>query len=118
MNYKTPFPSPNLDYLYKTPTPPQYPDGEAPYDLLKNQSEYLKNTLPALEEMAKNSKSQAESSMRIAESSKLQADTAYKVSKKADVKGWLALILSACSVFIEFSIHHAEVFDFIKTFFR
>ena len=44
--------------------------------------------------MAQSAKSQADSAKEIAESSKTQADLALKTSSKADIKGWIAVIIS------------------------
>lgn len=109
------FPNP-ADNLWKNlkfePQFPQYEDGESPYELMKSQSDYLKNTVPALEELARNSAIQAKSASEIANSSKLQADSAKEIAdsskvqskiavkkaNKADVKGWIAVGISLLSL--------------------
>jgi hypothetical protein len=42
-----------------------------------------------------------DSIMQIAESSKINADIALETSKKADVKGWLAVIIAAATLILE-----------------
>ena len=51
---------------------------------------------------------------RIADSASVQADLAVKQSKKADVKGWIAIFISAFCAFIEFAIHYEEILLFVK----
>lgn len=97
MNYKPNIP--NFDNAFKNiefqePVLPQYEDGESPYELLKSQSDYLRNVVPAIEKLANNSSKQAESAKIIADSSKTQSDTALEKSKKADIKGWIAIAIS------------------------
>lgn len=101
MNYEPNIP--NIDSIFKNANIqksvfPKYEDGESPYELLKSQSDYLKNVVPAIEELAKNSSKQSDSAKVIADSSKVQSDIALRKSKKADVKGWIAIAISLLSL--------------------
>ena len=101
MNYEPNIP--NIDNIFNNvkiqePVFPEYEDGESPYELLKSQSDYLKNVVPAIEELAKNSSKQADSAKIIADSSKTQSDIALEKSKKADFKGWIAIVISVLSL--------------------
>nr|WP_308497558.1 hypothetical protein [uncultured Agathobacter sp.] len=97
MQYKPNYP--NMDKLFpqhKIPKieSPAYEKGKSPYELLESQSAYLEKTSKELHDMAQSAKSQADSAKEIAESSKMQADVALKTSSKADIKGWIAVIIS------------------------
>lgn len=97
MQYKPNYP--NMDKLFpqhKIPKieSPTYEKGKSPYELLESQSAYLEKTSKELHDMAQSAKSQADSAKEIAESSKMQADVALKTSSKADIKGWIAVIIS------------------------
>lgn len=90
---------PNIDKLFpqsKIPEieAPTYEKGKSPYELLESQSAYLEKTSKELHDMAQSAKSQADSAKEIAESSKTQADIALETSSKADIKGWIAVIIS------------------------
>lgn len=90
---------PNMDELFPQPKIPKievptYEKGKSPYELLESQSAYLEKTSKELHDMAQSAKSQADSAKEIAESSKTQADVALKTSSKADIKGWIAVIIS------------------------
>lgn len=90
---------PNMDKLFPQPEIPEievptYEKGKSPYELLESQSAYLEKTSKELHDMAQSAKSQADSAKEIAESSKTQADVALKTSSKADIKGWIAVIIS------------------------
>nr|DAR11124.1 MAG TPA: hypothetical protein [Bacteriophage sp.] len=90
---------PNMDKLFPQPKIPEievptYEKGKSPYELLESQSAYLEKTSKELHDMAQSAKSQADSAKEIAESSKTQADVALKTSSKADIKGWIAVIIS------------------------
>lgn len=61
-----------------------------------------------LEEMSKSTKS-------IADSAKIQADVALKTSKKADVKGWISVIIAFICAVMEFAVHHNEIIDFFRS---
>lgn len=97
MQYKPNYP--NMDKLFpqhKIPKieSPTYEKDKSPYELLESQSAYLEKTSKELHDMAQSAKSQADSAKEIAESSKTQADIALETSGKADVKGWIAVIIS------------------------
>lgn len=90
---------PNMDKIFPQPKIPKikvptYEKGKSPYELLESQSAYLEKTSKELHDMAQFAKSQADSAKEIAESSKMQADVALKTSSKADIKGWIAVIIS------------------------
>lgn len=90
---------PNIDKLFpqhKIPKieSPTYEKDKSPYELLESQSAYLEKTSKELHDMAQSAKSQADSAKEIAESSKTQADIALETSSKADIKGWIAVIIS------------------------
>lgn len=90
---------PNMDKIFPQPKIPKvevptYEKGKSPYELLESQSAYLEKTSKELHDMAQSAKSQADSAKEIAESSKTQADVALKTSSKADIKGWIAVIIS------------------------
>lgn len=90
---------PNMDKLFPQPKIPEievptYEKGKSPYELLESQSAYLEKTSKELHDMAQSAKSQADSAKEIAKSSKTQADVALKTSSKADIKGWIAVIIS------------------------
>lgn len=55
---------------------------------------------------------------KIAKSAEIQSDIALKTSKKADIKGWIAVIISAITLFIEFMAYHKEIFLFIGKLFN
>lgn len=46
------------------------------------------------------------------------ADSAKKTANKADIKGWIAIIISAIALFFEFAVNHAEIISFIKSLFN
>lgn len=58
-----------------------------------------------------------ESIEKIAKSAEIQSDIALKTSKKADVKGWIAVIISIFALLIEFMAYHKEIFSFLSKFF-
>ena len=111
---------PNMDKLFLQPKIPKievptYEKGKSPIELLESQSAYLEKTSEELHNMAQSAKSQANSAKEIAESSKTQADVALKTSSKADVKGWISVIVSIICALMEFAVHHSEILDFVKT---
>lgn len=87
---------------------PDYEDGKSPLEMLENQTAFLEKTNSEIRNLA-------ESAKTIANSSKMQADIAVRTSKKADIKGWVSVFLSAFCAFMEFAVHHTEIFEFIKT---
>ena len=111
---------PNMDDLFPKPQIPDidfptYEKGKSPYELLESQSAYLEKTSKELHNMAQSAKSQADSAKEIAESSKMQADIALKTSSKADIKGWISVIVAIICALMEFSVHHSEIIDFVKS---
>ena len=110
---------PNMDKLFPQPKIPKievptYEKGKSPYELLESQSAYLEKTSKELHDMAQSAKSQADSAKEIAESSKAQADIALETSGKADVKGWISVVVSIICALMEFAVHHSEIIDFVK----
>lgn len=55
----------------------------------------------------------AKSIEKIAKSAEIQSDIALKKSKKADIKGWIAVIISVLALFVEFMAYHKEIFSFL-----
>lgn len=109
--------TPDLIDLVNSPIEPlKYED-----TLFKSMADDIKSPiekqLSAIETIADNAKSQAESSSIIADSAKLQADIAFKKSKKADVKGWIAIILSVLALIFEFAINSDAIMNFFKSLF-
>lgn len=86
---------PNMSDLFPKIEPPELPEIESPID-------------GTLEEMAKSTKS-------ISDSAKIQADVALKTSKKADVKGWISVLIALSCAVMEFAVHHNEIIDFFKS---
>lgn len=110
---------PNMDKLFSQPKIPKiemptYEKGKSPYELLESQSAYLEKTSKELHDMAQSAKSQADSAKEIAESSKTQANIALETSGKADVKGWISVVVSIICALMEFAVHHSEIIDFVK----
>ena len=111
---------PNIDNLFPKPKIPKiemptYEQGKSPLELLESQSAYLEKTSEELHDMALSAKSQADSAKQIAESSKKQSDIAFKISNKADIKGWISVIVAIICALMEFAVHHSEIIDFVKT---
>ncbi|WP_290095402.1 hypothetical protein [Bacteroides acidifaciens] len=79
-----------------------------PYVYRKMQEEEeRKQQIDDLKRIADSAESQAKSSA-------IQADLAVKTSKKADVKGWIAVIFSGIALLIEFAANHKEIIDYIN----
>lgn len=74
-------------------------------------SEELEDLKKSLEEPIQR---QVQAVEKIADSAKLQADTAYKVSNKADIKGWIAIIISVVGILIELSSNYQSVISFVN----
>lgn len=51
---------------------------------------------------------------QIAESAETQANIAVKTSKKADIKGWIAVLFSGIALLIEFAANHEEILEYIN----
>ena len=63
---------PNLDDMLVKPVipnveMPKYEKGKSPYELMESQSEYLKNTVPALEKLAQSAQDTAKSAQSLAD---------------------------------------------------
>lgn len=86
---------PNMRDLFPKTEPHELPEIENPIG-------------GTLEEMAKSTKS-------IADSAKVQADVALKTSKKADVKGWISVLIAFFCAIMEFAVHHNEIIDFFRS---
>lgn len=71
----------------------------------------------SLKEISDTLKQQLSSVASISNSAKIQADLAVKKSQQADIKGWIAVILSAFTLFCEFAINHEAIIEFIKQLF-
>lgn len=64
--------------------------------------------------IATSAQNQANSSIRIAENAKIQSDLALKKSKQKDIKGWLALAITAIGAAVEIIVH----WDMLLIFFN
>ena len=69
-------------------------------DLKKTVSKPLKRQVKAIE--------------KIADSAKTQADIAVHTSKKAGIKGWIAVIVSVIGLTIEIIVNFSEISTFIS----
>lgn len=94
---------------------PTYEDGESPMELLKSKNRILEKSLNELRELATSAKRQSESAESIADSSKTQSELSVKQSNKADIKSWISIAIAAFCAFIELSVHHSEIYDFIMS---
>lgn len=94
---------------------PDYEEGKSPLEMMEHQTAYLEKTYQELRTLANSAKSQADSAKSIAENSRIHAEIAIKQSKKSDLKSWLSIAIAAFGAFMEFSIHHAEILEFIKS---
>lgn len=56
----------------------------------------------------------ADSAESQAKSSAIQAEIAVKTSKKADVKGWIAVVISVITLFFEFVVNRAEIMEYVN----
>lgn len=97
---------------FRTPTMPKqmdspsiWDDEESPQELLKAQNSYWKDQIAQIEKIASNSEIQATASKSISESAKTQADLAMQKAKKADIKGWIAVVVSVLAFIMELCDH-------------
>jgi hypothetical protein len=98
----------NADDIFKKQSLPKFnfpqqnvpfgEDDESIYDLLENQIHSLKDI--------------SDSAKSMADSAKIQSDVALKTSKKADIKGWLSVIISVIALTFEFAVNHKAIIDF------
>ena len=91
-------------------------DGESPQESLKKQNEFLQTQIEPLKEiadstknLAQSAKDHADAAKQIADSSQKQAEAAVKASKKADVKGWVAICISIFGLLLEIIINFDEI---------
>ncbi len=103
-------------YKMKIPDDP-WRDRESPYELMQKHNRLLEDQIKPLGELADSAKRQADSAEAIAGASKIQADLAIKQSQKADIKSWIAIIISVCALAVEFMAYHKEIFSFIGSLF-
>ena len=101
---------------------PDYEEGKSPLEMMEHQTAFLEKTSHELRNLADSAKSQADSAKSqadsaksIAENSRIHAEIAVKQSQKSDLKSWLSIAIAAFGAFMEFSIHHAEILEFIKS---
>lgn len=80
--------------------------------------EPMQQQLSAIEDIADSAKIQAESSVTIADSAKTQADISLAKAKKADLKGWIAILISSVALLFEFAINHKAIVDFLYELFN
>lgn len=69
-------------------------------------------------EVSKPLEQQVKAMEKIADSAEIQANIAFKTSKKADIKGWIAVIISAIALLFEFAVNHTEITSFLKSLFN
>lgn len=74
---------------------PHYEEGKSPFEMMEAQTAFIEQTSKELHTIADSANAQSESAKEIAESSKTQSELAVKTSGKADIKGWVAVIISA-----------------------
>lgn len=72
-----------------------------------NKEEERQQQMDDLKRIADSAESQAKSSA-------IQAEIAVKTSKKADIKGWIAVLISGISLFFEFAVNKAEIVELIS----
>ncbi|MBQ9701312.1 MAG: hypothetical protein IJV71_11920 [Lachnospiraceae bacterium] len=72
----------------------------------------INQQLTAIEQIADSAKTQAEASVNLADSAKIHADLSLAKSKKADIKGWIAIFISLLALLLEFAINHEAIIDF------
>lgn len=89
----------------------EWDDGESPYELLHKNAHNSEKQRKILEK-------QIAPLREIAKASKVQANIALKKSKEADIKGWIAIILSSIALFFEFATNHSEIISFLKSLFN
>lgn len=115
---------------------PEWPDGESPYELMQKsahnaerQRQILEEQIEPLKEIANSAKRQADSAEKqadsakdIATSAKEQADSsaqtasaAKDIAGKADIKGWIAIIISAIALFFEFIVNREEIISYVQS---
>lgn len=100
----------------------QHLDGEYIFNYIPSKCEYFitelgKGYLADYQrnvESLESVKKIAQSSQKIASSAETQANAAKKIAKKADVKGWIALIFSGITLLFEFAVNHAEIMEYIN----
>lgn len=97
--------------------PPKYED-----TIFKTMADDIKapfeQQINAIQKIADNAKIQADSSVSLANSAETQAKLALDKSKKADIKGWIAILLSALALFIEFAVNYNDILNFITKLFN
>ena len=74
-----------------------------PHDTYHSQkeNENFKEEQKQKKEFMESVKQIAENAEKLSESSKTQSDIAIKTSKKADIKGWIAVIISVLTFIME-----------------
>lgn len=138
MNFKINTEVPNYFQNIQVPeiNLPEWPDGESPYELMQKsaqnaerQRQILEEQIEPLKEIANSAKRQADSAEQQAESAKeiassareqaessfVSAKSAKKIAGKADVKGWIAIIISAIALFFEFISNREEIITYVQS---
>lgn len=81
----------------------------------ERQRQILEEQIEPLKEIASSAKRQADSAEQQAESAKSQAMSARKIAGKADIKGWIAIIISAIALFFEFILNREEIIAYLQS---
>lgn len=104
---------------------PTLPEPPTPYipDALPDDTIFPEEVISEqIDELGKSIKKPLKRQMKavekIAQSSKTQADIALKKSKRADIKGWLAIGISAAALLIEVIVNRIEILAFLKSLFN
>lgn len=101
---------------------PEWDEGESLYELMQKnahnserQRQILEEQIEPLKEIDSSAKRQADSAEQQAESAKSQAMSARKIAGKADIKGWIAIIISAIALFFEFILNREEIIAYLQS---
>ena len=105
-------------------SPDIWNDEDSPYDLLQKtadnselQRKILEEQVQPLKEIANSAKSQAVSAGEQAQSANIIARAAEKTANKADIKGWIAIIVSVIGVAIEIICNYTKIIEFLSGLF-
>ena len=78
----------------------------------------IEQQVTAIEQIADSAKTQADASVNLANSAKIQADLSLAKSKKADIKGWIAIIISFIALLFQFAINSKTIIEFFTNLFN
>lgn len=103
----------------KLPEPPTpYIPDDLPDDVIFPEEMISEQIDDLAKSIKKPLKRQMKAVEKIAQSSKTQADIALEKSKRADIKGWLAIGISTTALLIEFVVNRVEILAFLKSLFN